>query len=271
MKNIELGILLLLLLFFTLHASNQYFEKFIPSYEEKKIHNISQNNNSNRHQSTKKAKYAHFSKVTQRTPSLLKFPLFYLSHPKEYVVNEGECLYIPKGWWHWVVSFENNSSMCLSYNYWFDKSINNDKPYITKCSDLKQLQNVFYKFKEKIKSDNSTIYLWCDNQGGKNTTMDDFINNDRYKDCYVITLNAFKKVSNNYNNNFFENMKKMVPMPTEIQKEKIHETNFWLNKGNIDTGLHRDDYDGFLCVISGKKVVTLFPPSDAKFLYPYDD
>jgi hypothetical protein len=46
-------------------------------------------------------------------------------------------------------------------------------------------------------------------------------------------------------------------------------SNFWMNFGGIDTGLHFDDEDGFLCVVDGTKQVTLYPPQDSIYLAPY--
>lgn len=62
--------------------------------------------------------------------------------------------------------------------------------------------------------------------------------------------------------------KSLVP-PKFIDKSNIYEFNYWLNNCNIDTGLHVDDKHGYLCVYKGYKIVTLYPPSDTKYLYPH--
>ena len=72
--------------------------------------------------------------------------------------------------------------MCLSCNYWFDKSLNKNEPYIKKCLSSEKIKKVSSLFKKQIKNDNSEIYLWCDKQGGKKTTMQDFLENKKYKD-----------------------------------------------------------------------------------------
>jgi len=46
-------------------------------------------------------------------------------------------------------------------------------------------------------------------------------------------------------------------------------SNFWMNFGDIDTGLHYDDEDGLLSVVDGYKEVTLYPPSESDNIYPY--
>ena len=43
-----------------------------------------------------------------------------------------------------------------------------------------------------------------------------------------------------------------------------------MNNGNVDSGLHYDKSEGIMCVLNGRKIVTLFPTSDSKYLYPYE-
>jgi len=45
-----------------------------------------------------------------------KFPLFKKAHYLECVLHEGECLYIPIGWWHYVRSL----SVSFSVSFWFN-------------------------------------------------------------------------------------------------------------------------------------------------------
>ena len=109
----------------------------------------------------------------------------------------------------------------------------------------------------------------------------------------MITLDAYEKINENIANKlFFKKFQNNIPKPilplANIKSEtgngrmasksetgnghsagKLQSPNFWLNNGNIDTGLHYDDNHGLLCLFSGKKVVTLFPPSDTKYLYPW--
>ena len=46
----------------------------------------------------------------------------------------------------------------------------------------------------------------------------------------------------------------------------------WVTKipglsGNTTSPLHYDDYENLLCQIRGTKEITLFPPTDLKYLY----
>lgn len=239
-------------------------------YDENTLLNVSQKQNQDRDNNNKYYSYGHYSMITSRTPNMFKYPLYYFSHPVEYTIKAGQCLYIPKNWWHWVVSFANKKQCCIACNHWFDKSINNSLPYVDRFIDNKKmLRTVVGKFKKKIKRKKFKLKLWHESDVAKYASIDEFLTNkDRYNDCYMITLKSYLNQNKDDSTRFFENFKQKIPLPYPIQNVKIHETNFWLNHGNIDTGLHYDDHDGILCVLSGTKVVTLFPPSDSKFLYP---
>ena len=249
----------------------QYYY-FIPSYDEKKIINVSTRKNKNRNVKKKDGLYAHFSQLVNRMPSVFEYPLYYLSHPKEYIIKPGEFVYIPKNWWHWVISFTGNDDYCFSCNHWFNEQLNNSTPYVGKFMENNDIREVINIFEQKVDKNKYNLKLWCDKSKDKITTLRDFISNkNNYTDCYMITLKAYEMIKQNLsNNNFFDEFKHIIKVPTDIQNKNIIETNFWLNKGNIDTGLHYDDFDGMLCVLSGYKIVTLFPPSDTKYLYPIE-
>lgn len=263
---VSLSVLIILLVCFVFFSY-----KFTPSYDENKLLNVSKIKNKDRHKD-KNSSYAHFSQITSRTPSIFEYPLYYLSHPVEYTLTAGQFLYIPKNWWHWVVSFtEEDPSYCFSCNHWITEEINNSVPFVDNFINKDQSKSITNLFEKQVDL-YYPVNLWCES-GTKDTNINEFImnkNDNKYKDCYMITLKAYDIIAaNKESNKFFDEFKKNIPLPKIIKDIKINETNFWLNNGNIDTGLHYDDHDGVLCVISGKKVVTLFPPSDSKYLYSF--
>ncbi len=269
----KLIIILIFVIFLIIYLVHYKRKQLKPSYDEKNIFNLSVYENKNRHIDKNKHSVGHFSKITTKQPSIFKYPLFYFSNPKEYILNKGDYLYIPKNWWHWVVSFSDKDNYSFSLNHWFAKTLNNNKPYIGKFIEENENKNILNLFENEIKKNNYKLKLWCDGyeQIEKETTLSNFIKNKNdYKHCYMLTLQAYDFVKDNVkNNNFFEEFKKNIPIPDIIKNEDIKNTNFWLNNGNIESGLHYDEHDGLLCVLSGKKIVTLFPPSDSKYLYPY--
>lgn len=55
------------------------------------------------------------SQVDVRNPDLLKFPLFREAHVFDCTLNAGECLYIPSGFWHYVLALDPS----ISVSCWF--------------------------------------------------------------------------------------------------------------------------------------------------------
>lgn len=58
--------------------------------------------------------YGHFSRVVDRTPDTKVFPDFFLAKPFTAHLKKGDCLIIPRGWWHWVASHGRS----YSANFW---------------------------------------------------------------------------------------------------------------------------------------------------------
>lgn len=222
------------------------------------------------------SKYAHFSQITDTNKH--RFPLFEKASPISFRIEKGECLVIPKGWWHHVKSY---GSRCLSVNFWYDNG-----------SDVSSLSDVPIKIQDAISgwkalekwSDDYLInkidsilvegvWLVLDNFAcKKRISVSDFVKTfrDSTKYAYLITPTDFEHVLGREHNNIrileilegdFE-----IPFPDHMKNANA---NFWMNFGGIDTGLHYDDEDGLLCVVEGYKEVLLYPPSDSQFLYPY--
>ena len=62
-----------------------------------------------------------------------------------------------------------------------------------------------------------------------------------------------------------------VPVPRFVPADNVIRMNVWMSPPQStihDTGLHYDDDDGVLIVISGEKSVTVWPPADTKALRP---
>lgn len=55
-----------------------------------------------------------FSEVDVFKPDLARYPLFAKAKPIEFVLEEGEVLFIPVGWWHAVVSLDVSISVSMT-------------------------------------------------------------------------------------------------------------------------------------------------------------
>ncbi len=201
-------------------------------------------------------KYAHFSKITSN--NIIMYPLYIYTNPQKYTLNAGDALIIPKKWWHWVFSSDNT----LAINYW--NNDNNDLFYSPKILknfiepfDIKstKIDNFLFKF-NILDGINDKLY---------NANIKDLINNNN-NNQYLLTLDAF---TNNDHIKSYLNDK--IKHPKYIIDNNLNRNyNFWYSPKKMDTGLHYDDENGVLCVLSGQKYVILYPPSDSKYLYPYD-
>ncbi len=200
--------------------------------------------------------YAHFSKLTKN--NYWTYPKYFFSSPQKYVLNPGDALFIPKGWWHWVNSYENT----FGINYWWNDKELFDKPHIINnfIEPIDILKtNIINKNFNNIVLDGETNKLKNVNQ------LSNYLDKNE-EESYLLTLQAFVE-----NSEFKNEFEKFIKHPEFVKKHNINNNyNLWYCIKNVDTGLHYDDNFGLLCVLSGKKIVYLYPPSDSKYLYPYE-
>ena len=228
-------------------------------------------NINNKRHLTRSYNYAHFSKINSWNYFL--FPSLLLTTPKRYVLREGESLFIPKKWWHWIVTPTKTSAI----NFWFENIITSNAP--AKINDLynfEQKQKIYEKIIQYIKEENKH-YIWnSSNHFGSNGLLysgEAFLNENK-NHMYLLTLAGYG--SNLNNENIKKKLIKWIELPdvlktSNINKEKpVIDINLWVSSNYHDTGLHYDDNDGILYVLKGEKHITLFPPNDSKYLVPYD-
>ena len=55
------------------------------------------------------------------------------------------------------------------------------------------------------------------------------------------------------------------------RRRTMRPPHLWMGIGRNASTLHYDSYDNLYAMISGRKHITLFPPTDRSNLYPYDD
>lgn len=197
--------------------------------------------------------YAHFSKIDKINYFL--YPKLLLTSPQKYTLKEGDALFIPKNWWHWVKTTERS----FSINFWFKNNIYN-KPFKTKY-----INNINFNNLGDIR-----VAVWdtIDDKKSYFTTLIDFLKLNR-KNEYVITLDDYAIAS--HNNLLKMSIKNDVKLPNIVKNYKGDYTyNIWITSNYSDTGLHYDDNDGMMCCLSGTKEVILYPPSDTKYLYKFE-
>ena len=191
--------------------------------------------------------YAHFSAI-DNTNYLFK-PSLLLTHPQRFTLNAGESIMIPRKWWHWVRTYGPSTAV----NFWMPLTIGSSQiPFITDAKQPPELLKAIEESIHKSEAWKSTIDIIHPNH---------MINNDNE---YIITLEGYRR------NNRFKKLNETL-LVTAKKHAKIppgSEMNVWISKGYHDTGLHYDDKDGILSVLSGRKEVTLYPPTDTPYLSP---
>jgi hypothetical protein len=223
--------------------------------------------NNNRHLNDE-YEYAHFSEIHKYNYFL--YPSLMYTHPQKYVLNENEAIWIPKGWWHWIESYDT-----IAINFWVKNIKNNDDddkydhPFVIK-EKLKNYDDII----EEIVNYDNKLLIW--------NSSDDILtenkNNKKELDNneIIITLPGYTKdFSRNFtkdkiNDDLINKIKPYIKLPSFLEeiKESDIDHNLWISNKYHDTGLHYDDSYGLLCVLKGKKNITLYPPSDTRYLYP---
>lgn len=192
-------------------------------------------------------------------PNFLTYPLYYLAKPLVFEIHEGDVLYIPYGWWHWVFSKGEN----IAINQWFTKNIS-DKPFVFKNNRKIDLTNFF----EKVNGEGMGI-------ASNNPNIQSFVRppvypKDKEEIKFMGTLKEFKTISKHkkYSGFVIENQlpeEFINGVPEQVQDNSDY--NLWYYSNDANSGLHYDNYDNFLCQVKGSKKIYLFPPSDSKWLY----
>ena len=213
------------------------------------------------------------------------------------VIEPGEMLFIPAGWFHYVISEEDkktNLNMAISYFTLHDNCIDCDLDKNKLFKDLEEIsiKNLVY---DKYKNLSQPFVIRDYFKHNKRFSLLD-MTKDKIKTLYpekvrvtkskrpLFVSNFVKKhfpdcceekemlfndflSSNNKSHYLIQGIQKIKEIPYFLEKEKIHNINSWINFGDCYTALHYDCYNNILMQIYGKKKVILIPPSEYKSLH----
>jgi mannose-6-phosphate isomerase-like protein (cupin superfamily) len=214
--------------------------------------------------------YAHFSKINMT--NYLLYPNFlFFTHPITFILKEGDSLYIPKKWWHWVITTKKTTAI----NFWLEpcNSIRDSPFTINSLYSINDRTLLIQKINNKLFNNN--VCVWNSNYNEIQCTQEivgsHFLNMDN-DDKYFITLNGYSKSNFDNNKEIKSEIVNEIKTPSYILNNnmEINDINLWISSNFNDTGLHYDDNDGILYVLNGEKQVTLYPPSDSVYLEPYE-
>jgi hypothetical protein len=183
-----------------------------------------------------------FSRLTSVTPNLYKYPLYYDSFKSEFVINEGEGLFIPYGWYHYVISEDVNinTSLNIAISH-FMTSPQNESELNTNLYyyiNNKKKYDLIYDFnKNNIDIDNiinlhkkDSIPFKLLNMPNINITIDDLKN----------TFNDDEIIINSSVNNFFSSNYIKEYTPNNCQENYMNFNNF------LDTNKKTSQYNYYL-------------------------
>jgi hypothetical protein len=215
-----------------------------------------------------------YSYITTEFPDRHQFPKFYEAKRTEIILEPGDMLLIPPGWYHWVFSEEpdQNTGLNVAINYWYKDiwditHLDRDPPIKTTHNIHKTLD--YMNFLKTLGDEK--LYCSSSNTGCFTLPSARWIQNDTIKceDNYLNFNEFYKKRTSDehwYLWGFPDGRLKSYD-PKLNPEWELSTSNWWVNFGNVDTAMHYDGANNLLCQISGKKRVVLFPHSEWSKLY----
>ena len=227
----------------------------------------------------------------------------------EVILNEGDMLFIPSGWIHFVFSEKRDvGKWNLAINFWlasrlserqtfnkcssffanaisvlephaihehdFDVFSLSSRPFVTKASE---------DYKHHIESviNNAFLQDLCTHrtftrQMRENSLFQsDAINSMTMQEQVKMSLEDMHNVMDTSQYNYFMGQvpvkldPRLAP-PHFVNKGLINSVNLWWNTGNVQTMPHYDTDDNVIFQMHGSKRILLFPPSEYSKLYMFN-
>jgi hypothetical protein len=212
-------------------------------------------------------------------------------------IEPGEMLFIPAGWFHYVISEQDkktNLNMAISYFTHHNNCVDCDLDKNQNFKDLEEvsIKNLIY---DKYKNFSQPFVI---RDYFKHNKQFSLLNmpKDKIKKIYpqkvkvteskkpLFASNFVKKHfpgcceekemlfdeflnSNNKSCYLIQSEHNIKEIPYFLEKEKFQSINSWINFGDCYTALHYDCFNNILMQIYGKKKVILIPPSEYKSLH----
>lgn len=257
-----------------------------------------------------KLTYPHFSKISKLPNDIKLYPQIMNAKVTKIILNKGDSLFIPAGWWHYITSYNRN----VAINYWyipynkdvsnvewrknchrinsldeinsnnlnsliFDKYVKKSEPLIIKYSHVNS--DAFKKWKSndyltEIISNTKIYYYKFPKSDFWNSKWRKSKNNKLISGTFLDLINLCLQDKDNYyylarNYEVTKILNKDYNNFDFTSNMELALTNFWFNYGYINCPLHYDMFDNILTQIDGYKEIYLFSPSDDKYLYLDDN
>lgn len=244
------------------------------------------------------------SKVPSTTPDNIEFHNYYKARKISVMLNPGDILFIPYGWWHFVTSdkVDDDTHMNITISNWTTKrkcdcllSFDPDN-YRLQCPRYTYNPSKFNKLVD-THTKLSLPFLAHSKLYTQYTldfkTLQDNLHNDvpifhskdgfftsTYLDYYHHhNCTKFKSNFTNFHemgmNGEHVYLAQYAVSDTSLNLPPLLDNNYndrflWINFGKATSNLHYDLEDNLLVQIQGTKNVIMFPPSERDNLYPYN-
>lgn len=216
-----------------------------------------------------------YSMIEDEFPDKEKFPLYYKAHKQEFIIEPGQMLFIPPGWFHFVFSEDPDPETKLNFavNYWYEPSESFSEgtsgfkgPYVADCPIPITKLDPFEIFRPL-----GLLKVW------RSPNTDTFYSGTLFTRCLengshneFMTFDEFYETQNpEYYLLQYQNIPAIDALVPKHDTPLIN-SSCWINFGNIKTQMHYDGMDNWLCQVHGRKRILLFPPEDRDLLYMYN-
>jgi hypothetical protein len=215
-----------------------------------------------------------YSYITEEFPDRKYFPKFYEAKRLEIILEPGDMLEIPPGWYHWVFSEEPDpiTGLNVAINYWYEEKWSMDE--VDKEPPIKTTHNIhktidYLNFLKTLGDEK--LYCSTSDTGCFTLPKVRWIHNDTAK-CtdHYLTFSEFYEKKNSGKHWYIWGVTddRLKPYKPSLYKDKkIRTVNWWINFGNVNTSMHFDSTINSLCQIAGRKRLVLFPHSEWPNLY----
>jgi hypothetical protein len=211
----------------------------------------------------------YYSNIVEEYPDKKIFPRFYKARKLEYILEPGDMLWIPPGWYHWIFSEDPDpeTGLNIAVNYWYNSSwditdIDRGNPVKTTHSirNYREFLNSFSKKRHIVSRSEKKIFSLEHNMWRHGDYLD--------YECTLMTLDEFvdKKDPCTYLSSL-DDPRLLQFDPKIYDSWKCSAANWWINFGHVSTVMHFDRADNLFCQVEGRRRVVLFPHSEWPNLY----
>jgi hypothetical protein len=209
-----------------------------------------------------------FSRLIDEFPDKKLFPKYYEAKKSEIILEKGEALFVPAGWFHWMFSETVENKLNVAINFWYKT------PWDIDYMSYKNFYKVNYgltidhmKLLNEIKV--PLVYSYSDGPFFPEQRVRQHFPSIKCLDS-LITFQEFYDSGNAVPMQMVipdNTLKRYSPPWCNTSDIVDRGSKWWINKGNMTSGLHYDPHDNWIFQLSGRKRVLLFPPDQYEKLY----